>query len=54
MLTDHGELADAVRLIGDHGAREKRTHEHFGCNSRIDVRAVALRAELRRPPADAR
>ncbi|MEV7024349.1 DegT/DnrJ/EryC1/StrS family aminotransferase [Kitasatospora sp. NPDC093558] len=52
VLTDDGELADAVRLIGDHGAREKHTHERFGFNSRMDaLQAVVLRAKLRRLPA---
>ncbi|MFJ2191404.1 DegT/DnrJ/EryC1/StrS family aminotransferase [Kitasatospora sp. NPDC087861] len=52
VLTDDGELAAAVRLIGDPGAREKYRHERFGFNSRMDaLQAVVLRAELRRLPA---
>lgn len=52
VLTDDPELADAVRLIGDHGAREKYTHERLGLNSRMDaLQAVVLRAKLRRLPA---
>ncbi|GAB7181270.1 DegT/DnrJ/EryC1/StrS family aminotransferase [Kitasatospora sp. Ki12] len=52
VLTDDDELADAVRLTGDHGARDKYRHERFGCNSRMDaLQAVVLRAKLRRLPA---
>ncbi|MBV6698731.1 DegT/DnrJ/EryC1/StrS aminotransferase family protein [Kitasatospora aureofaciens] len=52
VLTDDDELADAVRLIGDHGARDKYVHERIGFNSRMDaLQAVVLRAKLRRLPA---
>ncbi|MFE6053447.1 DegT/DnrJ/EryC1/StrS family aminotransferase [Kitasatospora sp. NPDC056446] len=52
VLTDDDGLADAVRLTGDHGARDKYRHERFGCNSRMDaLQAVVLRAKLRRLPA---
>lgn len=52
VLTDDPELADAVRRIGDHGARGKYRHERFGFNSRMDaLQAVVLRAKLRRLPA---
>ncbi|MER7673533.1 DegT/DnrJ/EryC1/StrS family aminotransferase [Kitasatospora sp. NPDC096128] len=51
VLTDDDELAAAVRLIGDHGARDKYLHERFGFNSRMDaLQAVVLRAKLRRLP----
>ncbi|MFH9350598.1 DegT/DnrJ/EryC1/StrS family aminotransferase [Kitasatospora sp. NPDC017646] len=51
VLTDDAELAGAVRLIGDHGARDKYRHERFGFNSRMDaLQAVVLRAKLRRLP----
>ncbi|MEU4115121.1 DegT/DnrJ/EryC1/StrS family aminotransferase [Kitasatospora sp. NPDC028055] len=51
VLTDDDELAAAVRLIGDHGARDKYRHERFGFNSRMDaLQAVVLRAKLRRLP----
>ncbi|MFJ9692963.1 DegT/DnrJ/EryC1/StrS family aminotransferase [Kitasatospora sp. NPDC101183] len=52
VLTDEPGLADAVRRIGDHGARGKYVHERFGFNSRMDaLQAVVLRAKLRRLPA---
>ncbi|MBD0690962.1 DegT/DnrJ/EryC1/StrS family aminotransferase [Streptomyces sp. CBMA123] len=51
VLTDDDELAAAVRLIGDHGARDKYVHERLGFNSRMDaLQAVVLRAKLRRLP----
>ncbi|MFF2547056.1 DegT/DnrJ/EryC1/StrS family aminotransferase [Kitasatospora sp. NPDC058063] len=52
VLTDDDALAGAVRLIGDHGARDRYRHERFGFNSRLDaLQAVVLRAKLRRLPA---
>ncbi|MFD0565007.1 DegT/DnrJ/EryC1/StrS family aminotransferase [Kitasatospora saccharophila] len=52
VVTDDAELADAVRLIGDHGSARKYVHEKFGFNSRMDtLQAVVLRAKLRRLPA---
>ncbi|WP_033218762.1 DegT/DnrJ/EryC1/StrS family aminotransferase [Kitasatospora phosalacinea] len=51
VVTDDAELADAVRLIGDHGSARKYVHEKFGFNSRMDtLQAVVLRAKLRRLP----
>nr|WP_237419374.1 DegT/DnrJ/EryC1/StrS family aminotransferase [Kitasatospora sp. SID7827] len=51
VVTDDAELADAVRLIGDHGSARKYVHETFGFNSRMDtLQAVVLRAKLRRLP----
>ncbi|WBP87286.1 DegT/DnrJ/EryC1/StrS family aminotransferase [Kitasatospora cathayae] len=45
VLTDEDELAGAVRLIGDHGARDESRQERFGLNSRMDApQAVVLRA----------
>ncbi|WP_377269697.1 DegT/DnrJ/EryC1/StrS family aminotransferase [Peterkaempfera sp. SMS 1(5)a] len=52
VTTSHDALADAVRLIGDHGSGRKYVHDRFGFNSRMDtVQAVVLRAKLRRLPA---
>ncbi|AXI79165.1 DegT/DnrJ/EryC1/StrS family aminotransferase [Peterkaempfera bronchialis] len=52
VTTSHDALADAVRLIGDHGSGRKYLHDRFGFNSRMDtLQAVVLRAKLRRLPA---
>ncbi|MFF2627649.1 DegT/DnrJ/EryC1/StrS family aminotransferase [Kitasatospora griseola] len=52
VVTDEAELAEAVRLIGDHGSARKYVHERFGFNSRMDtLQAVVLRSKLRRLPA---
>ncbi|RVU22416.1 DegT/DnrJ/EryC1/StrS family aminotransferase [Streptomyces antnestii] len=49
VLTDDAELADTVRLLGDHGSRHKYVHERHGFNSRLDtLQAVVLRAKLTR------
>ncbi|MEU5385325.1 DegT/DnrJ/EryC1/StrS family aminotransferase [Kitasatospora cineracea] len=52
VVTDDAALAEAVRLLGDHGSARKYVHERFGFNSRMDaLQAVVLRAKLRRLPA---
>jgi dTDP-4-amino-4,6-dideoxygalactose transaminase len=49
VVTRDRELADAVRLLGDHGAPRKYAHTTLGFNSRLDtLQAVVLRAKLRR------
>lgn len=49
VVTDRSDLADQVRLLGDHGSRTRYVHEVVGTNSRLDtVQAVVLRAKLRR------
>lgn len=45
------EVAGRVRLIANHGSRERYVHETVGFNSRLDtLQAVVLRAKLRRLP----
>jgi dTDP-4-amino-4,6-dideoxygalactose transaminase len=49
VLTDSGELAARIRMIADHGSRNKYDHEAIGFNSRLDtLQAVVLSAKLRR------
>jgi dTDP-4-amino-4,6-dideoxygalactose transaminase len=51
VVTNRDDLADTVRLLGDHGSRVRYQHEIVGMNSRLDtVQAVVLRAKLRRLP----
>jgi dTDP-4-amino-4,6-dideoxygalactose transaminase len=48
VLTDSAELAEAVRLLGDHGSPRRYEHVRLGFNSRLDaVQAVVLSAKLR-------
>jgi dTDP-4-amino-4,6-dideoxygalactose transaminase len=47
VLTQSAELADRVRLLGDHGSRRRYEHLTIGFNSRLDeLQAVVLRAKL--------
>jgi dTDP-4-amino-4,6-dideoxygalactose transaminase len=49
VLTESGEHARQVRLLGDHGAERRYEHVTIGFNSRLDAfQAVVLRARLRR------
>lgn len=49
VITDDGELADAVRIRANHGGRSKYEHVVVGRNSRLDaLQAVVLRAKLKR------
>jgi dTDP-4-amino-4,6-dideoxygalactose transaminase len=49
VVTDDDELADRLRLLGNHGSSRKYEHPAFGVNSRMDtVQAVVLRAKLAR------
>jgi dTDP-4-amino-4,6-dideoxygalactose transaminase len=48
-LTDSDDLAGRIRMIRDHGSRQKYEHEVIGLNSRLDtLQAVVLSAKLRR------
>jgi dTDP-4-amino-4,6-dideoxygalactose transaminase len=49
VLTTSAELADAVKLLREHGSPRKYEHSVLGFNSRLDtVQAVVLSAKLRR------
>ena len=49
VLTDSDDLAARMRLIRDHGSRQKYEHDVIGLNSRLDtLQAVVLSAKLRR------
>jgi dTDP-4-amino-4,6-dideoxygalactose transaminase len=49
VLTADGGLADAVRMLANHGGVRKYEHEVVGFNSRLDgLQAVVLRAKLAR------
>lgn len=49
VVSDRADVADRVRLLGNHGSREKYLHEVIGFNSRLDtIQAVVLRAKLQR------
>jgi len=37
VTTDDDDLAEAVRMLGNHGSREKYVHEVVGFNSRLDT-----------------
>lgn len=48
MMTRDRDLADHLRMIANHGQREKYHHEIIGCNSRLDtLQAAILRIKLR-------
>src|SRR5439155_1051616 len=47
VATDDGELAERVRLIGNHGQAKKNEHAVYGANSRLDeLQAAMLRVKL--------
>ncbi|MBI4568846.1 MAG: DegT/DnrJ/EryC1/StrS family aminotransferase [Planctomycetes bacterium] len=49
VTTDRDDLAATVRLLRDHGRREKYTHEREGFNHRMDgLQAAVLAVKLRR------
>lgn len=49
VLTDSGDIAARIRMIRDHGSRQKYDHDIIGLNSRLDtLQAVVLSAKLRR------
>ena len=48
ITTDSDELADAVRVLRNHGSEQQYYHDEVGYNSRLDeVQAAALRIKLR-------
>ena len=48
MMTRNPELAARLRMIANHGQREKYHHEVIGCNSRLDtLQAAILRVKLK-------
>ena len=53
VFTDDGELADAVRLIREHGQVGRHEHTVLGINSRLDaLQAAALLVKLETFPAE--
>ena len=49
VLTNDGGIADDVRLLRDHGSREKYVHETLGFNCRLDgIQAAVLEVKLTR------
>ncbi len=48
LFTSNDELAQKIRLIANHGSRERYLHETVGMNSRLDaLQAAVLRVKLR-------
>jgi dTDP-4-amino-4,6-dideoxygalactose transaminase len=48
IVTDDASAADAVRMLRNHGSRERYHHAVIGYNSRLDdLQAVILRAKLK-------
>lgn len=51
VTTDDDELAERVRLLGNHGSPRKYVHDSLGFNSRLDtIQAVVLTHKLARLP----
>ncbi len=47
VVTNSADVADRIRILRDHGRREKYEHEHIGYNSRMDtIQAAVLRTKL--------
>jgi dTDP-4-amino-4,6-dideoxygalactose transaminase len=47
VITNDGELAEKVRMLGNYGSRTKYAHEYKGYNSRMDeLQAALMRAKL--------
>jgi dTDP-4-amino-4,6-dideoxygalactose transaminase len=48
VVTDDDQLAERLRMLRNHGSRERYYHEEIGYNSRLDaMQAVVLRAKLK-------
>ena len=48
VFTDNIELADKIRMIANHGSKERYLHQVIGMNSRLDaIQAAVLRVKLR-------
>jgi dTDP-4-amino-4,6-dideoxygalactose transaminase len=48
VITDDDQLAEGLRMLRNHGSRERYYHEVIGYNSRLDeLQAVVLRAKLK-------
>jgi len=47
MFTNDDELAEKMRMVANHGQRQRYYHEIVGCNSRLDsIQAAILRIKL--------
>ena len=52
-LTRSAELSDRLRMLANHGQRQKYRHDLIGCNSRLDaLQAAVLNAKLPHLDAD--
>ena len=47
VVTSDDDLAERIRMLRDHGSKERYYHDLVGCNSRLDeLQAAVLRAKL--------
>jgi dTDP-4-amino-4,6-dideoxygalactose transaminase len=47
LCTNDSELAEKMKMVANHGQRQKYVHEIVGCNSRLDtLQAAVLRVKL--------
>jgi dTDP-4-amino-4,6-dideoxygalactose transaminase len=48
LMTNDAQLAERIRMIANHGQKQKYVHETVGCNSRLDtLQAAVLEVKLR-------
>jgi dTDP-4-amino-4,6-dideoxygalactose transaminase len=48
LMTNDTQLAERIRMIANHGQKQKYVHETVGCNSRLDtLQAAVLEVKLR-------
>jgi dTDP-4-amino-4,6-dideoxygalactose transaminase len=48
LMTNDPQLAERIRMIANHGQKQKYVHETVGCNSRLDtLQAAVLEVKLR-------